>query len=145
MNWLHPRTLLIVVGSAVLLIVHGLLFLSFLIDLSLTDVGHEKFSGKDMLAARNQIPEWSRIANAIGICGGFLAAVLIVVRSKFALPIIAVSLLFSLISLIQNYSMSALRKLGMNWFDFPVFLVLVLFVEFIMLRFYLKLPERDLS
>lgn len=86
----------------------GLLFLAwnifgcagYLMHTLPSDTAYAETWGDAMAAVRHKYPAWSMAAYAIAVWGGLLAAILLLLRKKFAVPLFILSLLAAIISFI---------------------------------------------
>ncbi len=57
----------------------------------------------EQISYSQEMPGWMRIAWAVGVFGAFLASILLLVRSKLAMPSFVLSLAAFLVSLLYTY------------------------------------------
>ncbi len=57
----------------------------------------------EQIAYYQQLPAWMMAAWGVGVCGAFLASILLLLRRKLAMPVFVLSLIAFLVSLLHTY------------------------------------------
>jgi len=71
---------------------------AYVMDVTASDAKYAELYGDAMLAVRDRFPVWSISAYAIAVWGGLLAALLYLLRKRFAVTVFIISLIAGLIS-----------------------------------------------
>lgn len=80
-------------------------------DYTMTQLNGEAYlrgagMSEDMIAYFNAMPSWMMGVWAVGVWGAILGSILLLLRSKWALPVFVVSLAAYVLSLVYTYGMS---------------------------------------
>jgi len=94
-----PGVLFWVLGG-LFLIWNGFGCASYLMDQTMSDAAYAEAWGDAMAAVRDKYPAWSVAAYAIAVWGGLLAAISLLLRKKWAVPLFIISLIAAIISFI---------------------------------------------
>jgi len=94
-----PGVLFWVLGG-LFLIWNGFGCASYLMEQTMSDAAYAEAWGDAMAAVRDKYPAWSVAAYAIAVWGGLLAAISLLLRKKWAVPLFIISLIAAIISFI---------------------------------------------
>ena len=98
-----PSTAFWIVGAAFLIWnVIGCSF--YYIDQTASDAKYAEMYGEALTAMRDAYPTWSVAAYAIAVWGGLLAAILYLLKKRWAAPLFVVSLIAAVISFLWGFT-----------------------------------------
>lgn len=69
-------------------------------------------NGELMIAAKAAYPIWASAAYALAVWGGLLAAIMLLLRKKLAVPLFVVSLVTAIICFIPNFTITDVKAAG---------------------------------
>lgn len=104
----NPGALFWILG-ALFLIWNGFGCYSYWLNETLSQAAYIDTYGEAMAAVRDKYPAWSVAAYAIAVWGGLLAAILYLLRKKWAAPLFVVSLIAAVISFIWGLTNAEAR------------------------------------
>lgn len=92
-------------------------------------------NGEAMLAAREAYPIWAAASYALAVWGGLLAAIMVVLRKKLAIPLFIFSLVKALICFIPTFTTAEAKAAGGSaYWVMPLIVVAIGIVEVIWSR-----------
>lgn len=98
----------------------------YYIDQTLPDAKYADMYGEALTALRHAYPTWSVAAYAIAVWGGLLAAILYLLKKRWAAPIFMVSLIAAAISFIWGFTNAEYKAAaGGSFWVMPVIVVLL--------------------
>lgn len=125
-------------GAGALFWVLGVVFLIwnaigcyfYFLDVTLSDVAYTEAFGEALAAIRDQYPTWSIGAYAIAVWGGLLAAILYLLRKKWAVPLFVLSLIMAVICNIWGFTNADYKAAaGGSFWVMPLIVVLIGILE----------------
>lgn len=83
-------------------------------------------NGEAWIAAKAVYPMWAQAAYAIAVWGGLLAAILLLLKKKLAVPLFVVSLIAAIICFIPNFTMAEMKAMDPDtYWLMPIIVVLL--------------------
>lgn len=89
----------------------------YYLDVTLTDAAYVEAYGQAMADVRDKYPTWSIAAYAIAVWVGLLAAILLLLRKKWCVPLFMISLVAAVISFVWGLTNAEARAAagGAGW------------------------------
>lgn len=102
----------------------------YFLDVTLSDVAYTEAFGEALAAIRHDYPTWSISAYAIAVWGGLLAAILYLLRKRWALPLFVLSLIMAVICNIWGFTNADYKAAaGGSFWVMPLIVVLIGILE----------------
>jgi hypothetical protein len=112
--------------GALFLIWNGFGCYIYYIDQTLPDAKHAEMYGEALTALRDAYPTWSVAAYAVAVWGGLLAAILYLLKKRWAAPLFVISLIAAAISFIWGFTNADYQSAaGGGFWVMPVIVVLL--------------------
>tara|TARA_R110002020_G_scaffold191678_1_gene391510 strand:+ start:479 stop:913 length:435 start_codon:yes stop_codon:yes gene_type:complete len=83
-------------------------------------------NGEAILAAKALYPIWAVIAYALAVWGGLIAAILLLLRKKLAIPLFVISFVAAIICFIPSFTIDEMKAAGGDTYWIMPMVVLVI-------------------
>ena len=102
----------------------------YYLDQTLSDAAYIEAYGEGMATLRHEYPTWSVAAYAIAVWGGLIAAILYLLRKRWAAPLFVVSLVTAIVSFIWGFTNADYKAAaGGQFWVMPVIVVVLGLLE----------------
>lgn len=102
----------------------------YYLDQTLPDAAYAEAYGDALAAMRHQYPTWSVAAYAVAVWGGLVAAILYLLRKRWAAPLFVASLIMAIISFIWGFTNAEYKAAaGSQFWVMPVIVVVLGLLE----------------